>query len=221
MYTRAESALREALADAERMSLHNVAAFAKQNLGLCWLHQGNLALARAMTLEAIDAFAAQSNRRQEGRSRSYLAQILARQGDLPAAELEAEAAIDTLAYVPTLQAMALAVRARLLLDLGRAVEALGASREALSLLVSLGGLEEGEALIRLTYAEALRAAGHQGAARDAITLAQDRLVERAQHIHDAVRRLSFCEAVPEHAKTFALAKQWAQGGGPASLQGAG
>jgi tetratricopeptide (TPR) repeat protein len=213
IYHRAETALRAALGEAERMHLHNVAAFAKQNLGLCWLHQGNLAEARAVTCEAIEAFAAQANRRQAGRSRAYLAQILAQQGDRMAAEVEAEAAIETLAYVPTLRAMALAVLARIQLDLGRAVEALRLAREALSLVVSLGGTEEGEALIRLVYAEALRAAGHEGAARDAIGLAVDRLMERAQQIEDPGRRSSFCEAVPEHAKTLALAALWGKAGG--------
>ena len=221
MYAHAEAGLREALAEAGRMSLHNVAAFAKQNLGLCWLHQGNLAAARTMTLEAIDAFAAQANRRQEGRSRAYLAQILARLGEHAAAEQEAETAIGTLEFVPPLQAMALAVRARVLLDLARSVEALGAARGALSLLVSLGGAEEGEAFIRLTYAEALRAAGHLGAAHDAIALAMNRLMERAQRIQDPARRQSFCEAVPEHAKTFALAALWSQDPGPEKLENAG
>ncbi|EYF06826.1 serine/threonine-protein kinase [Chondromyces apiculatus] len=210
MYGRAETALKEALGEAERMSLHNVATFAKQNLGLCWLHLGNLGSARAVLLEAIEAFLTQENRRQEGRSRAYLAQVLSRLGDPAAAEAEAEAAVETLAFVPTLRAMALAVRARGLLDLGRGMEALVLAREALSLLGSLGGTEESEALIRLTYAEALRAAGHRGAARDAVGLAMDRLLERAQRIQDPGRRQSFCEEVPEHAKTFALATLWSQ-----------
>ncbi|MCC6559471.1 MAG: protein kinase [Polyangiaceae bacterium] len=207
-YARAEAALREALADAERMNLHNVTAFAKQNLGLSGLQQGDLAAARAVTAEAIQAFAAQANRRQEGRSRAYLAAILARQGDLAAADEEALAAIDTLAHVPTLRALALAVRARVLLDGARPEEALELAREALGLLVSLGGTEEGEAQIRLVYAEALRAAGHADAACEAILLAARRLVDRAQRIQDPARRRTFCEAVPEHAKTFALAALW-------------
>ncbi|AKT36909.1 protein kinase domain-containing protein [Chondromyces crocatus] len=210
MYARAEAGLREALEEAERMSLHNVATFAKQNLGLCWLHLGNLASARTVLLESIEAFLTQANRRQEGRSRAYLAQVLSRLGDQAAAEGEADAAVATLAFVPTLRAMALAVRARVLLDLGRSTEALALAREALSMLVSLGGAEEGEALIRLTYAETLRATGHHGAARDAVTLAMDRLLERTQRITDPARRQSFCEDVPEHAKTYALATLWSQ-----------
>jgi tetratricopeptide (TPR) repeat protein len=210
-YSRAERALREALADAERMRLHNVAAFAKQNLGLAWSQQGDLAAARAVTAEAIDAFAAQANRRQEGRSRAYLAAILARQGDHEGADQEAQAAIETLAHVPTLRALALAVRARVLLAEDRAEEALALAREALGLLVSLGGTEEGEAQIRLVYAEALRAAGHAEAAREAIVVAAQRLQGRAQRIHDPARRASFCEAVPENAKTFALATLWGEG----------
>ncbi|WP_434044620.1 MULTISPECIES: protein kinase domain-containing protein [Sorangium] len=210
MYHRAEAELRDALAEAERMGLHNVATFAKQNLGLLWTQQGDLAAARAVTAEAVEAFSAHANRRQEARSRAYLAAILIRLGSLGAADNEAGAAVAMLAHVPTLQALALAARARVLLEQGRAHEALEAARRGLGLLVSVGGTEEGEAQIRLVYAEALRAAGHHDAAREAIAVAMQRLVTRAQWIHDPARRQSFCQAVPENAKTFALAALWQQ-----------
>ncbi|WP_438006905.1 protein kinase [Sorangium sp. So ce321] len=210
MYHRAEAELRDALAEAERMGLHNVAAFAKQNLGLLWTQQGDLAAARTVTAEGVEAFAAQANRRQEARSRAYLAAILTRLGNLGGADNEAGAAVAMLAHVPTLQALALAVRARVLLEQGRAQEALDAARRGLGLLVEAGGTEEGEAQIRLVYAESLRAAGHHEAAREAIAVAMQRLVARAQWIHDPARRQSFCQAVPENAKTFALAALWQQ-----------
>ncbi|MGK3988768.1 protein kinase [Sorangium sp. So ce136] len=210
MYHRAEAELRDALAEAERIGLHNVAAFAKQNLGLLWTQQGDLAAARTVTAEAVEAFAAQANRRQEARSRAYLAAILTRLGNLGAADNEAGAAVAMLAHVPTLQALALAVRARVLLEQGRAQEGLDAARRGLGLLVEAGGTEEGEAQIRLVYAESLRAAGHHEAAREAIAVAMQRLVARAQWIHDPARRQSFCQAVPENAKTFALAALWQQ-----------
>ncbi|MGK4008993.1 protein kinase [Sorangium sp. So ce1036] len=210
VYGSAEAGLRDALAEAERMGLHNVAAFAKQNLGLLWTQQGDLAAARAVTVEAIEAFAAQANRRQEARSRAYHAAILTRLGSLGAADDEAGAAVAMLAHVPTLQALALAVRARVLLEQGRAREALEAARRGLGLLVAVGGTEEGEAQIRLGYAEALRASGHLEAAREAIGVAMQRLVARAQRISDPARRQSFCQAVPENAKTFALAALWQQ-----------
>ena len=211
VYAKAEATLREALADAERMGLHNVTAFAKQNLGLAWLQQGTLAAARDVTREAVDAFAAQVNRRQEGRSRAYLAAILARGGELEGAEQEALVAIETLAHVPTLRALALAVRARVLLEQGIAAGALEVARAALGLLASLSGTEEGEAQIRLVYAESMRAAGYAEAARDAILLARRRLIQRAQRIQDPARRRSFCEAVPENVRTFALAALWGLG----------
>ncbi|WP_437484457.1 protein kinase [Sorangium sp. So ce1014] len=209
-YSRAEAELRDALAEAERLGLYNVAAFAKQNLGLLWIQQGDLGAARAVTAEAVEAFAAQANRRQEARSRAYLAAILTRLGHLEAADNEAGAAVAMLAHVPTLQALALSVRARVLLEQGRAHEALEAARRGLGLLVSVGGTEEGEAQIRLVYAESLRASGHDEAAREAIAVAMQRLVARAQRILDPARRQSFCQAVPENAKTFALAALWQQ-----------
>jgi eukaryotic-like serine/threonine-protein kinase len=209
-YGRAEAMLREALADAERMGLYNVAAFAKQNLGLAWLQQGALAAGRAVTAEAIEAFAGQANRRQEGRSRAYLAAILTRLGDFEAAEREAREALQILSHVPTLRALSLAVRARVLLDQGLCAEALESARQGLNLLVSVGGTEEGEAQIRLVFAEALRAAGYYDAARESIGVAVQRLLARAQQIQDAALRESFCQAVPENGKTFALAALWAE-----------
>jgi eukaryotic-like serine/threonine-protein kinase len=112
--------------------------------------------------------------------------------------------------VPTLRALALAVRARVLLEQGRATEALGAAREGLALVAAVGGTEEGDAQLRLVYAEALRALGHYEAAREAITLAMQRLLARAQRIQEPGRRAGFCQSVPENAKTFALAAMWGQ-----------
>jgi tetratricopeptide (TPR) repeat protein len=79
-HPRAERALRSALADADRMSLHNVAALARQNLGPALARAGAFTEARALETLAIKAFQAQENRRQEGRARAYLAQILLAEG---------------------------------------------------------------------------------------------------------------------------------------------
>jgi eukaryotic-like serine/threonine-protein kinase len=64
--------------------------------------------------------------------------------------------------------------------------------------------------VRLVFSEALRAAGHYEAAREAILVAMQRLLSRAQRIQDAGRRASFCQTMPENARTFALAALWGQ-----------
>jgi serine/threonine protein kinase/tetratricopeptide (TPR) repeat protein len=202
----AEVALRSALADAERMGLHNVSALARQNLGPALGRQGKLAAALAIEQEAVDTFASQENRRQEGRARAYLAEILAQSGDLESAEREARTAAQRVATIPPLRAFALAVLGQILLARGRGPAALEASREGLDLLLATGGMEEGESLLRLVYAESLAAVGHEAAAVDAIDVAHQRMSARAARISDPAWRASFCERVASNARTLGLMK---------------
>jgi eukaryotic-like serine/threonine-protein kinase len=207
-YPQAERVLRAARADADRMGLHNVSAFARQNLGPALAHQGALQEAREVELDAVRTFAAQENRRQEGRGRVYLAQILVLSGDLEGALVEARAGALRLTPIPPLRAFALGVLVRVLLLRGGAEEALAVAREGMELLLSLAGMEEGESILRLAYAEALAAAGNRPAAEDALGVARRRLLERAGRITDPIWRRSFCERVPENARTLSLAREW-------------
>ena len=72
-------------------------------------------------------------------------------------------------------------------------------------LESQGGIDEGESLIRLTIAEALRAAGHLDEARVAATFARDRLHRIAAGIDSPALSMSFLERVSENVRTLALA----------------
>ncbi len=85
---------------------------------------------------------------------------------------------------------------------GRPAEALAAAEEAISLLTALDGIEEGEALIRVVYAEALAAAGDAAGARAAAAEARERLLARAARVVDPELRRSFLERVPENARTM-------------------
>jgi hypothetical protein len=78
----------------------------------------------------------------------------------------------------------------------------------MDVLDALGGVEEGESYVRLTYAEALDATGDRDAAREAIATARVRILERAAMIHDPRWKESFLERVRENARTLELAKQW-------------
>src|SRR5206468_2147927 len=100
--------------------------------------------------------------------------------------------------------------AQVLLAQQRGGEALGAAREAIDLLDSLGTIEEGEARLRLVYAEALQAE-RDPRAGSAILDARDRLLEQAQKIGDASLRASFLERVGENARTLQLARGWTEG----------
>ena len=87
-------------------------------------------------------------------------------------------------------------------------EALIAAHDAKRLLDATGGVEEGEALARVVYAEALAHAGDHDAARAAIKEAIDRLRVRASWLRDPEMRRTFMERVPENARTMELSRLW-------------
>jgi serine/threonine protein kinase/tetratricopeptide (TPR) repeat protein len=219
-YNEAESALREALATAQRMGLLNLAAVARHNLGLARAYQGALDEARALEAEAMKDFVAQGDRRQETISQVYLATIRLFEGDLDGAEQAAREAVRS-ASSPTAQCFALATLARAYLArISRAPmgqrsanetdvrEALIAAHDAKAMLDATGGVEEGEALVHVVYAEALAHAGDPEAARAAIQAAAERLRARASWLTDPAMRESFLTLVPENARTMELSRMW-------------
>jgi tetratricopeptide (TPR) repeat protein len=206
-FAEAEQTLRSAISLAERLGQENPAAAARSTLGLALLHRGALAEARAEEEAAIEALRAQGNARLEGYSRSYMARILARIGDLSGAERQARAAIGLLDPNPPARAYALATLTDVLLAAGRAAEALAAAAAATQIVDALHGLDEGEALIRLVYAEALERTGDLDAARAAAAAARALVLGRAEKIRDPARRQSFLEHVPENVRTLALARR--------------
>ena len=82
------------------------------------------------------------------------------------------------------------------------------AEDAVELLESLGGIADGESLVRLVHSEALHATGDTDEASTAIAIAHDRLVERADTIPDDTLRGSFLREVGENARTLELASQW-------------
>ncbi|UQA54617.1 serine/threonine-protein kinase PknK [Polyangium aurulentum] len=207
-WARAEASLRDALAQAERMGLGALVAQAKLNLGVALMRQGSLAEARAVEADALRTYARQGDRRCEGGARLYLAMIHLAGGDHDAAEREARASIELLAGHPPVRAHALAVLGAVELSRGRPEAALGPAGKAMALLTSLGGIEEGESLVRLVHAEALSALGLPAEAREALQSAYERLSDRASKIKNSMWRAWFLEAVPENARTMALARAW-------------
>ena len=81
-----------------------------------------------------------------------------------------------------------------------------AAGRSMELLGGLPRIDEGEAYIRLAYAEALRAAGDGESARAAIQDAWTRLSARAKKIADERVRERFLTKVPENARTAELAR---------------
>lgn len=207
-YPEAEVALREALVAARRLGLFNVVATAMNNLGLALAHTGRLEEATAVETEAIRLAASQEDRRLEGGSHHYLAIITAMRGDHAEASRIARHAASMLHVAPPLRAHALATRARCLLEQGLRDEALTVATEALEQLESLGGIEEGEAAVRLVYAEALEHAGKPDQARAHMAVALARLEQRAMRITDVTWRERFLNEVAENRRTVELARAW-------------
>jgi tetratricopeptide (TPR) repeat protein len=207
-YAEAERVLVDALATADRMGLRMIAAAARNNLGRALGQSGRLDDARRIEAEAASSFKAQGDRRMEGGSRIYLAVILTAQGDLEAAEREVRLALDLLVTVPQLRAHALAAFAHVLLAEGRPADALAPAREAMDLLAELGGMEEGEAFVRLVFAESLDRTGDRGAARAILESSRAQILARADKISDPSWRRSYLESIPEHARTLTLASAW-------------
>jgi tetratricopeptide (TPR) repeat protein len=207
-YEEAERILGEAARRADRMNLGNARSYAKLNLGLALLGLGRLADARRVEEEAIALFTAQADRPLLSTARTYLARVLAAQGERDAAALGCLVVADDRGAPPALRAQALAVLAEILLAEGRAEGALARAEAAMSLLTSLDGIEEGESRIRLVHAEALAAAGDRAAAEAALADARDRLLARAAQVVDPALRRSLLERVPENARTLALARAW-------------
>ena len=206
-YEEVERAMREAIPSAERMGLVSCAGLGRCNLGLALRALGSLDEARAVETEAVRAFAAQGDRRMEGACRNALALVLASAGDLDGALREAREAVEKLSKTGPARAYALATQARVLLGQGKPSPALAIAREAM--LAGLGGIEEGESLVRLVHAEALAAAGDPGSAVAAIAAARARLQVRARRILDPARRRGFLERVADNARTLELARAWA------------
>ncbi|XXY52907.1 protein kinase [Sorangium sp. So ce269] len=203
----AAEVLRAGLEEAERMALDDRVPNALQNLGLALAHSGEVDEARAALRSSIEALQRRGDRRRECEGRLQLARVLLLAGQPALAEEESRAAEALARAVPERLPAAMAARARALLELGRAGEALAATTEALSLLESDRDEEEGF-LVRLVHAEALAASGQLVEARGAIALARNGLLVRAGRISDPAWRERFLRDVPDNARILALAHGW-------------
>jgi hypothetical protein len=186
------------------MGLDDVAIAAMQNLGHTLAYLRRLDEARLYEQRAVDAFQRLGDPRMEGVARTYLAKVSLFAAMPAQAERDARLAAELLRVAPPLRAAALAVVARSMLEQDRAEGALPVAREAHAILEELGEIEEGEAMVRVVYAEALRATGARREFEQVARTARDRLLDRAAKISDAAWRERFLTAVPDNARTLVL-----------------
>jgi tetratricopeptide (TPR) repeat protein len=209
MYSRAEAILQDVLQESERLGLAFPSAGAKLNLGEICAARGGSDEGRLMIAEVAQEVRTRGSAFQEGQARVVLARILIALGELEQAEREARFASEITSAIDSLNALAHALMAQVLVRTGRSSEGLAAASRAKEFLDSGGTLEDGDALIRLVFAEALHAVGDIDGARAALSTAYAFILRDAQTIRDDEMRQSFLNNVPEHARILELARAWA------------
>ena len=205
MYEEAEALLRDALAAAQRLQALALVMGAKQNLSLALTLMDQLDEARVLALESMAEANACRGPRMEAASKLYFARIEQRRGDLVAAEREVRDALVLTATVPGIRASAQGMLAELLLDTGRAAEALATAKVVYDAIPELGAFE-GATQVRVVYARALLATGQPEAAQRALREAHAHVLAHAGRIADEKVRQSFL-ATPDNAAVLALAQR--------------
>jgi hypothetical protein len=203
----AEELLREAHEASDRLGLAHLSTSAGINIAMAMLRRGDPAGAEAILLGTLEDLRIRNERRLETYVHAYLALVHQSRSSHADMLREAERAVELAPERLSAQVFALGTLAAAHLACGQADQGLDAARRAMGLLVELGGVEAGESAIRLTYAEALQAAGEPDAARVALAAARDRLLERADKIRDPGRRETFLTNIAENARTLALARK--------------
>ncbi|WP_437516522.1 hypothetical protein [Sorangium sp. So ce1099] len=197
--------------DEARRALSSISAgvlfrsMARITLAWTLADRGKLEEATAEAELAVRDAVSHGDTATEGWARATYALVLRLRGDLDAAAREAQASLPLPALLPLQAAETLASLAAVRLAQGRAAEALAHAREAMDLLAPSQIRPPREPFIRLVHIEALIAAGERDAAREALTVARDRLLATAAKISDPELRRSFLEDVPYNARTLALA----------------
>lgn len=207
-YDHSAAVLQVCLERARRTGLTHLHLTFEGVLAMALARSGDLDTARRV-FDGLQS--AESDPATEARNRVYRAQFDLLRGASDDARAEIDRAIGLIHpdSAPKLYAFALAVQASAQLDAGCTDEALETSRRGMALLDTLGELDEGDALLRLTHAEALRAAGRLSDARSAIDAAADQVQKRARRIDNPRGREMFLQQVAENQLTLELADEWA------------
>lgn len=175
---------------------------------LALLDTGDIRTARTEAEQLIVMARSNGTDADVARGRWSLAEVYRRAGVLGLAEREARAALELPGIAPLDAAAAMAILAATRLADKRPTEAVLALREATARYEALQAFGYRGAFMRLVRVEVLDAAGQHGDAREYLADARERLYRIAAEIPNETMRTSYLEAVPEHARTIALAEQW-------------
>jgi ATP/maltotriose-dependent transcriptional regulator MalT len=202
---RAEATLRTAVETCERLGVMQTKTYALVNLAFVLALRGSVAEARTVQTAAAESCRAQGNPRLEGWSRTHLSTLELGEGDLAAAEAQAETAVSLLTASPGLRAWAEAALARAKLRGGDTEGALALSARAYATLRSLGSILQCESLVPLVRAESLAAAGHEAERADVLAYARTRLLERADRLAPSLRERFL--SLPDNVATLSAASR--------------
>jgi len=205
--TGAEAALREALAQTEHLGETTPLAYVRAYLaGL---------LAQAAPPDRLDepeqlasSVITMNNASLVGLGHGALAAIRRRRGALALAEQEARAGCVAARFFPTYAVEVTALHARILLEQGRTEEALDVAETGVRQIERLGIEGSGEIDLRLSWAEALHAAGRAEDARATLSDARSRLGKRLDDIPERLWRARYLTNVPANARVVMLARAW-------------
>jgi len=204
-YEAAEVTLRRALAIADELQIVRTIAIATQNLALATLYAGRPVAALALGCDAERMAAEHMSMRIAAGAVIYQARALLALGRAGEALERAHRAEVATAEVPPMRAYALAVVAEAHLQQGELHVAVARARQAVELLDSLGGIDEGENYLLVVLARAFAATGDEVAALAVARRGVDKIDRLAATIDDPAVKASFL-AAPENAELRARAR---------------
>jgi hypothetical protein len=203
----AEAELRNSLAGAERLNESLLIAYAKTYLARLLARSAPAGELDEPTRLARDVIAAK-NLLVLGVAHGALAEIMRRRGDLSGAEAEARIACEAARPFPPYWWELTALRMQILIEQGRAAEALPIGDDAVRELERRGLAGCGELALRLAVAEAHHAVGDPAAAAAALAVALERLWIRVHDIPEGLPRERYLTEVPVNARLIALGRAW-------------
>ncbi len=202
----ASSILETVLGVAEPMALDFVPAI-KASLGLALAQLGKLKEGAELAT-AAEKTKMHPNPDVESACLIACSRVRKLQGDSEGAHALAKKAVDISVDLPARRAHASAFYSSLQIGRGQVDVALKSMTEAFMTVERLGGIEEGEPLIRLVYALALRAAGQEAEGRKRIAEARTRLFDIAKRLGEKRWQNAFLTGAPDNALLLAVASQW-------------
>jgi tetratricopeptide (TPR) repeat protein len=202
-----ERLMRKTVLVAEQLGLGRLLAVSHNALANALWRLGRLDEALTLVKRAQKELETQGDARIGGICLQNLARIHLTRGELDEAQGYAEEAVQTLSAIPRFHARALALLALVKLELQQPQQALTLSGQALAILTRLGRVGTDEAIIRLAYVRALLGMSDEAAAREAVRVARERLLEQAAALTTEEARDDFLHRLPENAQLLSLAEQ--------------